>query len=107
MVTQGDAQHGPASHWSAANPVPTIHKFIENLDQNKKERDQRIDEQVKQRKENDQAEAKPFDEEVEAQHQEKGVRKVTDPVTRKEIEIQDVQKIYLHEANDPKVKNLS
>lgn len=104
MVSQGSAsaQHGPASHWSAANPIPTIHKFVENLDKDKKERDKQIDEELKRRQQHPQNEGQSLDQEA-ADVQKKGTRRVTDPVTGKQIEIEDVQKQYLEESKDPKV----
>lgn len=103
MVSQGSAQHGPAGHWSAANPIPTIQKFVENLDKDKKERDKQIDEELQRRQQNAQEQGQSFDEEA-ADVQKKGTRQVTDPVTGKQIEIEDVQKQYLKEAKDPKVR---
>lgn len=103
MVSQGSAQHGPASHWSAANPIPTIHKFVENLDKDKRERDKQIDEELKRRQQNAQDQGESFDQEA-ADVQKKGTRQVTDPVTGKQIEIQDVQKQYLEESKNPKVR---
>jgi hypothetical protein len=105
MVSEGSAQHGPAGHWSAANPIPTIHKFVENLDKDKKDRDQRIDDELKRRKQNAREQGQSFDQEA-ADVQEKGTRQVTDPVTGKEIEIEDVQKQYLEESKNPKVSDI-
>lgn len=104
MVSQGSAQqHGPASHWSAANPIPTIHKFVENLDKDKRERDKQIDEELKRRQQSAQDQGESFDQEA-ADVQKKGTRHVTDPVTGKQIEIEDVQKQYLEESKNPKVR---
>lgn len=102
MVSQGSAQHGPASHWSAANPIPTIHKFVEKLDKEKKDRDQRIDEEFKRRQQGAQEQGESFDQKAE-DIRKKGTRRVTDPVTGKEIEIEDVQKHYLEQSKNPKV----
>lgn len=102
MVSQGSAQHAPGGHWSAANPIPTIHKFVENLDKDKRERDKQIDEELKRRQQNAQDQGQSFDQEAE-DVQKKGTRQVTDPVTGKEIEIEDVQKQYLEESKNPKV----
>ena len=104
MVSSGSAQQGPASHWSAANPIPTIHKFVETLDKDKRDRDQRIDEEIKRRQQEAQDRGESFDHEA-ARLEKKGTRRVTDPVTGKEIEIEDVQKHYLKEAQDPKVSS--
>lgn len=101
MVSQGNAaQHGPGGHWSAANPIPTIHKFVENLDIEKKERDQHIDEEIKRKEEAAQKEGKPIDHQA-IDAPKKSTRQVTDPVTGREIEIEDVQKKYLEESKNP------
>jgi hypothetical protein len=107
MVSQGDAtaQHGPAGHWSAANPIPTIHKFVENLDKEKKERDQRIDEEIKRKEQAARKEGKPVDQTA-LDVSRKSTRQVTDPVTGKEIEIEDVQKNYMEESKNPVVSEL-
>ena len=87
MVSSGSAQQGPASHWSAANPIPTIHKFVETLDKDKRDRDQRIDEEIKRRQQEAQDRGESFDHEA-ARLEKKGTRRVSDPVTGKEIEIE-------------------
>lgn len=40
-------------HWSGANPIPTISHFMEHVDAEKKERDRRIDEENRAKKEKD------------------------------------------------------
>ncbi|OKL59777.1 hypothetical protein UA08_04745 [Talaromyces atroroseus] len=101
MVSQGDTtQHAPAGHWSAANPIPTINKFVENLDKEKKERDKRIDEELKHKEEDARKEGKPVDHTA-VDVPTKSTRKVTDPVTGRDIEIEDVQKRYLEESKNP------
>lgn len=103
MVSQGgNTQHGPAGHWSAANPIPTIHKFVENLDKEKKERDKHIDEEIKRQEEAARKEGKPLDHK-EVHVPKKSTREVTDPVTGKQIEIEDVQKQYLDQSKNPTV----
>ena len=42
---QSHVQHGPGGHYSGKNPVPTVKKFIENLDKDKAARDRKLDEQ--------------------------------------------------------------
>lgn len=80
-----EQQKAPGGHYSAANPIPTIKKFIESLDRDKKERDRLIDEQQEQQKEED---VKPH---RESERGKQGTRKkVTDPTTGKEVEIEDV-----------------
>ena len=49
-MAAGDAKYGPGGHYSGRNPVPTIQKFMANLDSDKKERDRQIAEQKKAEK---------------------------------------------------------
>ena len=39
-----DQKTVPGGHYSGANPIPNIQKFVESLDADKKERDRRINE---------------------------------------------------------------
>lgn len=87
-------QHGPAAHWSAQNPIPSIQQFVENLDKDKKERDRRIDEEARQRQEQPE---KPDKGKYNA-------RQVTDPVTGRDIEIEDVGEQHMKSVEDPKVR---
>ncbi|KAJ6189310.1 hypothetical protein N7519_004218 [Penicillium mononematosum] len=43
--------HRVGEHWSGANPIPTISHFMEHIDAEKKERDRRIDEENRAKKE--------------------------------------------------------
>ncbi|KAI9792442.1 MAG: hypothetical protein M1816_002326 [Peltula sp. TS41687] len=87
-------QQKAGGHYSGANPVPTIRKFLDNLDSDKKDRDRLIDEQQKQQK---QGGIKPH------RSTESGklgkTTKVTDPVTGGEAQIADI-KIDPKEAVD-------
>lgn len=38
-MAEQQQQHMPDGHYSGANPVPTVKKFTENLDKDKRERD--------------------------------------------------------------------
>lgn len=88
-------QHGPAAHWSAQNPIPTIQQFVQNLDKNKKERDRRIDEETRQRQEPPE---RPY------AGKKSNARQVTDPVTGRDIEIEDVGKEHMKSVEDPQVR---
>jgi hypothetical protein len=96
-------QHHPGGHWSAANPIPTIQKFVENLDREKKERDRKVDDELRIKQE-----AAPNFADVSPHRQEKIVkrhtREVTDPTTGREIEIEDVGKEFMKDVKDPKVR---
>lgn len=108
-------QHGPAGHWSASNPIPTIQKFLEGQQQDRQERDRQALETQRQKEQEDN---------VRKQHREKedtdaaphtapiaprsAGRRVRDPTTGRDIEIDDVGKEFMKAATDPQVlKNFS
>jgi len=80
--------------WSGANPIPSIHKFVESLDRDKKERDRQIDEKAKP------SGAVPHKNETPKATNRKTV---TDPTTYKEVEIEDVGKDFMKVVEDPQV----
>lgn len=51
----------PGGHYSGKNPVPTVKKFIENLDKDKAARDRKVDEEqaAKDRQAGSGGDAKP------------------------------------------------
>lgn len=98
-------QGGPGGHWSAANPIPTIQKFVENLDKDKQDRDQQIDEEIKRRQQNAQKTGQAVEHEV-AELSSKKTRRVTDPVTGREVSIEDVGKQYMDDIENPMVSHL-
>jgi hypothetical protein len=99
-------KRGPGSYWSATNPIPTISQFVEGLDTNKRDRDKEIDEARRLEREREKsqrgkdAEAVPHKSAPAKKH---GRRKVTDPTTGKEIEIDDVGKEYMKAVEQPRV----
>lgn len=109
--------HRVGEHWSGANPIPTVQKFVERLDVEKKERDHRIDEEERARrqraalKQNEQYKSgRPNDEsqtEVKAHEAREvaqaNVRMVTDPTTGKEIGVEDQGPHSMEAVTDPKV----
>lgn len=91
-------QHAPGGHYSGANPVPTIQKFVESLDKDKKERDKRVEEERKRKL---QGEATPHQPGDAAQE---GTRKtVTDPTTGREVVIEDANKDHMKASENPQV----
>jgi hypothetical protein len=100
MAEQQQSQHVPG-HYSGANPVPTVKKFIESLDKDKAERDRKLDEQERERKKQaaatgDAAPHKPQKAAIE------GTQKVvTDPTTGKEVTIEDVNKSMMDQVENP------
>ena len=111
--------HRVGEHWSGANPIPTIHHFMEHIDAEKKERDRRIDEENKIRqeeaalaKEREKRGEKP--EQAEKQdgdivaHKAREVSKakmrtVTDPTTGKDIGVEDQDEKSMEAVKNPMV----
>lgn len=88
----------PGGHYSASNPIPNIQRFVENLDKDKKERDARIEAQMKATGSDVQ------DHKTTPNAGISGTRKrVTDPVTGREVEIEDVNEDFMKMVEDPKV----
>lgn len=60
-MAEQQVQHAPGGHYSGANPVPTVKKFIENLDRDKAARDKKLDEEYAERQKQEAAtgDAKP------------------------------------------------
>lgn len=91
-------------HYSGHNPIPNVKKFVEGLDKEKKERDKRIDEAAKSGKAGtdvrDHVEDKPKGK--------AGTRKtVTDPVTGREVEIEDVNADFMKAVDDPQASQIT
>ncbi|KAF2100055.1 hypothetical protein NA57DRAFT_75559 [Rhizodiscina lignyota] len=90
-------------HYSGANPVPTVKKFIQSLDKDKAERDKQIDQQSKATKANKNAprggDAKPH--EAQSAGVEGTQQRVTDPVTGREVVIEDVNKEMMKNVENP------
>lgn len=98
-MTSNLNKKGPGGHYSGTNPVPNIQKFVENLDADKKERDKKINEQMQ----NQSGEAIDH-----VNGQNAGVsasrKQVTDPVTGREVTIEDVNKDFMKAVTNPQVK---
>lgn len=103
-------QHAPGGHYSGHNPVPTVRKFIENLDKDKADRDRRIDQQGKANGTTD-PNAVPSSlttsngEAVPHRPQKAGIegtqKTVTDPTTGRQVVIEDVGKSMLSQVENP------
>jgi hypothetical protein len=93
---------GPGGHYSATNPIPNIQRFVESLDKDKKERDAKLEEQMRAKQPNNSSEAK--DHKPGQPKGTAGSRKiVTDPTTQREIEIDDVNVDFMKAVDDPQV----
>jgi len=99
------SKKGPGGHYSGANPVPNIQKFIQSLDSEKKERDSKIEAQSKANGTTSQsgsgAEAK--DHINKATGVPKSRKSVTDPVTGRQVEIEDVDTDFMNAVDNPTV----
>ena len=87
--------------WSGTNKIPTISQFIDNLDKDKKERDQQI-------AAGGSSHVAIKNEDVVAhknQERMKDVKPVSDPVTGGQVMISDVSKEYMENATNPKVRS--
>ena len=92
----------PGGHYSGANPVPTVKKFIESLDKDKRERDRKIDEDYAAQKN-----AASAGDAVPHKPQKMGVsgtqKTVTDPTTGNQVVIEDVDKAMMKRVENPTV----
>lgn len=93
----------PGGHYSGLNRVPNIKEFVAALDRDKKERDAKIDSELKANGKSG-GDIKEHKNKVE---QYKGGRVVTDPVTGNEITIDDVNADFMKAAKDPIVSLIS
>ncbi|KAF1978080.1 hypothetical protein BU23DRAFT_250740 [Bimuria novae-zelandiae CBS 107.79] len=102
-MAEQQQQHAPGGHYSGANPVPTVKKFIENLDKDKAERDRKIEEQERERKK----QAAATGEAVPHKPQKAGIegtqKVVTDPTTGKEVTIEDVNPKMMDQVENPQL----
>lgn len=93
----------PGGHYSGTNRIPNIKQFMEGLDKDKRERDAKIDAEQKQHKTGE-GEAK-------AHHNDKpkgnNRRTVRDPVTGKDVEIDDIGPEMVKAVDDPHVSQIS
>ena len=93
------SQQQSGKPWSGANPIPNIHKFVENLDKDKKERDKKIDADNKTAEQNRNGEIQPH----QNAPKQTGGKTVTDPTTGKQVVIEDVGKDFMKAVRDPQV----
>lgn len=102
MSAENEHVH-PGGHYSGRNRIPNIKEFAAALDRDKKERDAKIDSQLKTNKKNgDIQEHKP-----ENGHLAGHGRVVTDPVTGREVQIEDVNLDFKRAVENPHVCSVS
>lgn len=86
-------------HYSGRNRVPNIKQFMENLDRDKKQRDAQIDSKLQTSQDGAGGEVKAHTNT--SPRRGKNRRTVRDPVTGKDVEIDDIDGSMVKEANDP------
>ena len=91
-------------HYSGANRIPNIKQFMESLDKDKKNRDAQIDANLKKNKAAG-TEVKEHKEGQAPRHG-KNRRTVRDPVTGKDVEIDDIDSSMMKSAQDPHVSHI-
>jgi len=99
-----DQKKGPGGHYSGANPIPNIQRFVASLDADKKNRDAELEAAAKARAAN----GGVADHKNRKEDQgESGTRKtVTDPTTGREVQIEDVNDEFMKSVEDPQVRCL-
>lgn len=107
-----EGQHRVGEHWSAANPVPTIQKFMQHLETEKEERKAHEEEVVakeqEERRQKQERGEKIEDDEETSAHKPRKVpkgktRMVTDPTTGREIEVEDQDEESMETVKSPTV----
>ncbi|CAL8580352.1 hypothetical protein XPA_006081 [Xanthoria parietina] len=94
-------QHKPGGYYSGRNKIPDIKTFVQNLDKDKKERDQRLDEERKANSSHGGGDAQPH---KPTNAGKEGTRKtVRDPTTQKDVQIEDVDANFMKAVEDPQL----
>lgn len=88
-------------NYSGRNRIPNIKQFVEGLDRDKKDRDAKIDQQQSQYGQTSEAVQHP----QAARKVGKNRRTVRDPVTGRDVEIDDADDSMMKAAEDPMVSS--
>lgn len=94
--------HAGGGYYSGRNKIPNIQEFMAQLDQEKKERDAKIDADLKKNKQTGEVQAHKNEDKP---HR-KETRTVRDPVTGKDVDIEDVKLDYGEAVENPQVSNV-
>ncbi|KAI0020399.1 C2 domain-containing protein [Xylariomycetidae sp. FL0641] len=86
-------------HYSGRNRIPNIKEFAASLDRDKRERDAKIDAELKANKKDNQVQEHT----PQSSNRKGNTRIVTDPVTGKEVEIDDVNTDFTQAVENPKL----
>jgi hypothetical protein len=94
-----EARHYPGGQpYSGTNRIPNIKQFVESLDRDKKERDAKVEADLRQNGQNGELQAH-----VPTEKPGKNRRTVKDPITGKDVEIEDIDSKQMKTAKDPMV----
>ncbi|XXG97691.1 hypothetical protein Hte_003998 [Hypoxylon texense] len=94
MASEQQHHYPGGGHYSGLNRIPNIKEFVAGLDRDKKERDARIDSQLKANKQNGDITEHKNEEQA---YKGRG-RVVTDPVTGNQVTIDDVNTNFMEAA---------
>ncbi|KAL4788160.1 hypothetical protein BJX76DRAFT_198981 [Aspergillus varians] len=98
--TSSPSQHRVGEHWSGTNPVPTIGRFVERLQEDKRDREAHEKAAAASRTQPEQKD------EGAVPHRPRKVgkgrtREVTDPTTGRDIEVEDLDETAMDPVKDP------
>ena len=101
-------QHRVGEHWSAGNPIPTIQKFMQHLDVEKREREKHEQEITARQEEESKRKADRGEADEATAHKPRQVpkgktRMVTDPTTGRDIEVEDQDEDSMETVKNPTV----
>lgn len=96
---QQQQQHAPGGYYSGGNKIPTVNQFLQNLDKDKKDRDRQIDEAKLKQQGLGGTDVRGH--QNESPKAAAGQKTVTDPVTGKEVVIENVNDDFVKRAGDP------
>jgi Ca2+-dependent lipid-binding protein len=95
-------QQSSSGYWSGKNKIPTVGQFIQNLDKDKKARDAELDQQAKaQAQQQGLGGSDVRAHQNEVKKPSSSQKQVTDPVTGKEVTIEDVNKDFMERVENP------
>lgn len=96
-------QQASGKPWSGTNKIPTISQFIDNLDRDKKHRDQQVADGTQPQQQNIGIANQDVTVPHKNQERMKDAKPVSDPVTGGQVMISDVGREYMENATNPKV----
>lgn len=94
---------GQGGYYSGRNKIPNIQEFVAQLDREKKDRDAKIDAELKNNKKSNEAHAHHNEDKPSR----RDTRTVRDPVTGKDVDIADVKLDYGEAVENPQVSSFS